>query len=92
MSIKSIRRRRGPSGATTCCKPGTRDIVRANIDKLPEIYRDILILRDIEELDTEETARLLNVNNSVVKTRLHRAGQGSARCSTRISETRHELP
>jgi RNA polymerase sigma-70 factor (ECF subfamily) len=53
----------------------TRDIVRANIDKLPEIYRNILILRDIEELDTEETARLLNVNNSVVKTRLHRARQ-----------------
>jgi RNA polymerase sigma-70 factor, ECF subfamily len=53
----------------------TREIVRSSIDRLPEIYRNILILRDFEEFDTEETARLLNVNNSVVKTRLHRARQ-----------------
>jgi RNA polymerase sigma-70 factor (ECF subfamily) len=56
-------------------KRETRDLVRSCIDKLPEIYRTILLLRDIEELDTDETARLLGVNAAVVKTRLHRARQ-----------------
>ena len=49
--------------------------VRRAIDKLPENYRTILLLRDIEELDTEETAKQLGVTESVVKTRLHRARQ-----------------
>src|SRR5262245_23626215 len=53
----------------------TRELVRRTIDQLPENYRTVLVLRDIEELDTEETARLLGVNEGVVKTRLHRARQ-----------------
>jgi RNA polymerase sigma-70 factor (ECF subfamily) len=53
----------------------TCDLVRHCIDRLPETYRTILVLRDIEELDTEETARLLGVGEGVVKTRLHRARQ-----------------
>jgi RNA polymerase sigma-70 factor (ECF subfamily) len=53
----------------------TRAAVRAAIDRLPENYRTVLVLRDIEELDTEETARLLGLNEGVVKTRLHRARQ-----------------
>jgi RNA polymerase sigma-70 factor (ECF subfamily) len=52
-----------------------RAIVRDSIDRLPESYRSVLLLRDIEELDTEETARLLGVSAGVVKTRLHRARQ-----------------
>ena len=50
-------------------------LVHTCIDRLPEAYRTVLLLRDIEELDTEETARLLGVNPGVVKTRLHRARQ-----------------
>jgi RNA polymerase sigma-70 factor (ECF subfamily) len=53
----------------------SRDLVRRCIDQLPEMYRIILVLRDIEELDTEETARLLDTSPGVVKTRLHRARQ-----------------
>lgn len=53
----------------------TREIVRHSIDQLPEIYRTVLLLRDIEEFDTEETARLLGINANAVKTRLHRARQ-----------------
>lgn len=53
----------------------TRALVRRLIDQLPENYRTVLVLRDIEEVDTEETARLLGVNEGVVKTRLHRARQ-----------------
>ena len=52
-----------------------RDFVRASIDKLPEIYRTVLLLRDIEELSTEETAKLLGINQNTVKVRLHRARQ-----------------
>jgi RNA polymerase sigma-70 factor (ECF subfamily) len=53
----------------------TRELVRASIDQLPESYRTVLLLRDIEGMDTEETARMLGVNEGVVKTRLHRARQ-----------------
>jgi len=53
----------------------TRDLVRRCIDRLPETYRTVLLLRDIEELDTEETARALNVSANAVKIRLHRARQ-----------------
>jgi RNA polymerase sigma-70 factor (ECF subfamily) len=52
-----------------------RATVRGCIDRLPEAYRTVLLLRDIEGLDTDETARLLGANNAVVKTRLHRARQ-----------------
>lgn len=53
----------------------TRALVRASIDMLPEIYRTVLMLRDIEGLETDETAQLLGVTGAVVKTRLHRARQ-----------------
>ena len=51
----------------------TRDAVRAAIDTLPDDYRTVLLLRDIEELDTQETAEMLQINPGAVKTRLHRA-------------------
>lgn len=51
----------------------TRAKVRAHIDELPEEYREVLLLRDIEELDTAETAAVLEITSGAVKTRLHRA-------------------
>lgn len=53
----------------------TRSLVRECIDRLPESYRTVLLLRDIEELDTEETAQLLDLTPNAVKIRLHRARQ-----------------
>jgi RNA polymerase sigma-70 factor, ECF subfamily len=53
----------------------TRAIVRQCIDLLPDNYRSVLMLRDIDELDTEEAANLLNLTPSTVKVRLHRARQ-----------------
>lgn len=53
----------------------TRTLVQQAINELPEMYRTVLLLRDIEELDTEGTAQLLEVSPAVVKTRLHRARQ-----------------
>lgn len=49
--------------------------VREAIDQLPDIYREVLLLRDIEEVDTEESARILSISEAAVKTRLHRARQ-----------------
>jgi RNA polymerase sigma-70 factor (ECF subfamily) len=53
----------------------SREMVRRCIEKLPTSYRTVLLLRDIEELDTEETARLMAVTSTAVKVRLHRARQ-----------------
>jgi RNA polymerase sigma-70 factor (ECF subfamily) len=53
----------------------TQALVRKLIDELPETYRSVLLLRDIEELSTEEVASLLAVSRTAVKVRLHRARQ-----------------
>ena len=50
-----------------------REQVRSYIDQLPENYRTVLLLRDIEERTTQETADLLGISPGAVKTRLHRA-------------------
>jgi RNA polymerase sigma-70 factor (ECF subfamily) len=42
------------------------------IIELPETYRAVLLLRDVEGLSTQETAEILDVNADVIKTRLHR--------------------
>ena len=43
------------------------------VDRIPEPYRMVLLLRDIEELSTAEVAELLAISQSNVKVRLHRA-------------------
>ncbi|RMH17085.1 MAG: sigma-70 family RNA polymerase sigma factor [Acidobacteria bacterium] len=53
----------------------TRRLVRRSIDRLPETYRTVLLLRDIEELDGAETAERLGISPGAVKVRLHRARQ-----------------
>jgi len=63
------------SPATIAERAETRDHVRACIDQLPESYRSVLVLRDIEQVDTEEAAQMLNCSTACVKTRLHRARQ-----------------
>ena len=52
-----------------------RELVRQKIDELPESYRTVLVLRDIEGLDTEETANMLGLSVNATKIRLHRARQ-----------------
>jgi RNA polymerase sigma-70 factor, ECF subfamily len=53
----------------------SRGLVHSCISQLPESYRTVLLLRDIEGLDSQETARMLDTSVGVVKTRLHRARQ-----------------
>ena len=47
--------------------------VHAGIRELAPEYRMVLLLRDIEQLSTRETAEALNINEGTVKMRLHRA-------------------
>ncbi len=53
----------------------TRVRVRSRINQLPEKYRQVLILRDLEERTTQEVATALSMTPSAVKVRLHRARQ-----------------
>lgn len=52
--------------------------VRKAIDRLPASYRTVLLLRDIEELDTAEAARVMGLSPNALKIRLHRARQALA--------------
>jgi len=49
-----------------------RDVVDRVVAELPPAYRAVVLLRDLEELSTEETAQILDLGTDVVKTRLHR--------------------
>lgn len=49
--------------------------VRRCIDQLPESYRTVLLLRDIEEMGTADAAAMLGISENAVKMRLHRARQ-----------------
>ena len=49
------------------------ELVAAKLMELPDCYRIVLLLRDIEGLSTEETARRLGMTQGAVKVRLHRA-------------------
>ncbi len=50
-----------------------KSLVESEIAALPEHYRSVLMLREVEGLSTAETAECLSVAEDVVKTRLHRA-------------------
>lgn len=50
-------------------------LIRGKIEELPDQYREVIVLRDLVGLDTEETANVLGVSLSAVKTRLQRARQ-----------------
>lgn len=47
--------------------------IQAAVDDLPEIYRTVFLVRDVDGLSTEETAEALGLSIPTVKTRLHRA-------------------
>lgn len=64
-----------PGAAAALEQAETRALVRRMIDQLPENYRIVLLLRDIEGLDTDEAAAALGLQPGAVKTRLHRARQ-----------------
>jgi len=50
-----------------------REALDQAVQNLPDLYRAIFLLRDVEEMSTAECAHILSVSDDVVKTRLHRA-------------------
>jgi len=50
-----------------------KEMIINRINELPDDYRVVLLLRDIEEMTTREVAETLGVSEAAVKTRLHRA-------------------
>lgn len=50
-----------------------RAVLHQVIVELPPMYRSVVLLRDIEQLSTEETAQILDLREEAVKTRLYRA-------------------
>ncbi len=50
-----------------------RALLQKAIGNLPSAYREVFMLRDVQELDGMETARALGISVANVKVRLHRA-------------------
>ena len=50
-----------------------RRVLDQAIAALPDTYRSVILLRDVEDLSTDETAQVLDLSVDVIKTRLHRA-------------------
>jgi RNA polymerase sigma-70 factor (ECF subfamily) len=50
-----------------------RNLIQQAVAQLPDVYRQVFLLRDVEELTTSETAEALNISIPSVKVRLHRA-------------------
>ncbi|MDE3198706.1 MAG: hypothetical protein KGN84_20330, partial [Acidobacteriota bacterium] len=49
------------------------EVLGRAITELPENYRSVMLLRDMDGLSTQETAGILDLSEDVVRTRLHRA-------------------
>jgi len=50
-----------------------RRLLQRAVESLPEIYRQVFLLRDVEELSVNEAAQVLEISIPSVKVRLHRA-------------------
>jgi RNA polymerase sigma-70 factor (ECF subfamily) len=68
-----------PSGApaedpeTHAARAQMRRLIERAVDELPEAFRVVFILRELDQLSVEETAEALELPAATVKTRLHRA-------------------
>ena len=61
-----------PNPETAAARSEVRRLLEHAIDDLPEAFRLVFMMRDIEEMSIEETAADLNIRPETVKTRLHR--------------------
>ena len=62
------------------------EVLQAAILSLPESYREVLILRDVEGLSAEEAAKVMGIEVPALKSRLHRARMEVRRHLTTITE------
>jgi len=63
----------GGSPEADAARAQIRDLIEHAVDDLPDLFRIVFIMRDIEECSIEETAANLDLRPETVKTRLHRA-------------------
>jgi RNA polymerase sigma-70 factor (ECF subfamily) len=71
--VMAILKSSGPTPEAGAAEAQTRQMLEEAIDRLPENYRNVVVLREVEEMSVAETAESLGVSDAVVKTRLHRA-------------------
>jgi RNA polymerase sigma-70 factor, ECF subfamily len=71
MYLPSARQDSDPEAAAA--RGEVRRLLERAVDELPESFRIVFVLRDIEEMSIEETASHLGLRPETVKTRLHRA-------------------
>lgn len=62
-----------PSPEQQASTSETGRLLELAIGALPEIYRTVFVLREVENMDTGDTASVLGITEENVKTRLHRA-------------------
>lgn len=70
---KSTLRSRGRTPEENAARREANALLDQALNRLPEIYRDVVVMRYLHETDTAETAASLNITESNVKVRLHRA-------------------
>ena len=58
---------------TVAMRTQLRRMIEARIDRLPEIFRTVFMLRAVEELSVEEVAEALDIPEATVRTRFYRA-------------------
>ena len=64
-----------PAPMTLADSGQLRRVLEQAVDTLPEVFRIVFVMRAIEQLSVSETAASLGINESTVKTRLHRANR-----------------
>lgn len=62
-----------PSPEATTATAQARELLEQAIERLPESYRTVVVMREVEDMSVAETAFSLGVTEAVIKTRLHRA-------------------
>jgi RNA polymerase sigma-70 factor (ECF subfamily) len=72
-AVSPWRRWPPPSAHEVLANEEMSRVVRTSMDLLPDVYRSVLLLRDVEALELKEIAELLDVKIATVKSRLHRA-------------------
>jgi RNA polymerase sigma-70 factor (ECF subfamily) len=72
-TMPEVSKATGPDPERTAADREIARVLESAIDRLPDIYRGVLVLRQIDGLGVAETATVLGVAEEVVKTRLHRA-------------------
>ena len=81
-----------PAADCELARRQVREFLEKAVDDLPDAFRAVFILRDIEEMSIEETAGHLSLKPETVKTRLHRARRlMRAAVEKRLSATFSEL-